>query len=243
MDRAIRAVWYDLRDDLPPAQQADYFAWLHETHLPALLKRPGYLWAAHYRCVDNQVPPGRVRHVTDASVPTGNAYVLIIGATDAHVFVHQAAAEVPALHDCRQGERAQLFTEEARVAGPSAATREGLYVPAPCIQIGSFCAARYQDEEGVLDWYVHNRMAAMRDTPGCLGVRKYVSVTGWAKHGVLYEFESLALRNEHFMRHANAKAENKAWSDQLVPSLIHAPGSPNVACRLWPPVANTPKDS
>ncbi len=141
------------------------------------------------------------------------------------------------MQDLRRGERTQIFTEEARVDGPSATRREGPWTPAPCIQIGSFSAAHYADDEGVLDWYAHNRMAAMRDLPGCLGVRKYVSVTGWAKHGVLYEFESLALRNEHFMRHANAKADNKAWSDKLVPSLIHAPGSPNVACRLWPPMA------
>jgi len=232
MDRAIRAAWYDLS----PADRTGYLKWLHGEHLPALLERPGYWWAAHYLCVENQVPPGRVRHVTDVSVPTGNAYVLIIGATDAHVFVHHAVEEAQAMRACRQGERVQLFTEEARVEGPSASARKSAYEPAPCIQIGSFCAAHYRDEEGVLDWYVHNRMAAMRDMPGCLGVRKYVSVTGWAKHGVLYGFESLALRNTHFMRHANARAENKAWSDKLVPSLIHAPGSPNVACRLWPPL-------
>jgi hypothetical protein len=231
VDRAIRVAWYDV----PEAGRGDYLTWLHGESLPALLTLPGCLWAAHYECVDNQVPPGRVRHVSHDIVPAGNAYVLIIGAEDAHVFVRQKISEAPALRALRRGERVQIFTEEARLAGPSASRREGRWMPAPCIQIGSFCTANFADDEGVLDWYVHNRMAAMRDTPGCFGVRKYVSVTGWAKHGVLYEFESLALRNRHFMRHANASAQNKAWSDQLVPSLIHAPGSPNVACRLWPP--------
>jgi hypothetical protein len=27
-----------------------------------------------------------------------------------------------------------------------------------------------------------------------------------------------------------------AWTDTLVRKLVHAPGSPNVATRLWPPV-------
>jgi len=232
MDRAIRVTWYDLLD----ASRAEYFAWLHDEHLPAFLKTPGYLWAAHYACVANQVPPERVRHVNDKAVAAGNAFVLIAGAEDAHVFARQKIAEAPAMRALRSGERVQIFTEEARLDGPSAAQREGQWTPAPCIQLGSFNTASYTDDEGVLDWYVNNRMEAMRDLPGCLGVRKYVSVTGWAKHGVLYEFESLELRNEHFMRHANARSQNKAWSDILVPSLIHAPGSPNVACRLWPPV-------
>ena len=46
MDRAIWATWYDL-----PAEGAnEYIAWLHEVHLPEMLERSGFLWAAH---VDN----------------------------------------------------------------------------------------------------------------------------------------------------------------------------------------------
>jgi hypothetical protein len=67
-------------------------------------------------------------------------------------------------------------------------------------------------------------------------VRKLVSVSGWAKHGVLYEFTSLDARNAHFPGHEKDHPDRKAWSDRLVTSLIHAPGSPNVATRLWPPV-------
>ena len=227
-DRAIQVAWYDL----PEAGRDEHFDWLHTQYLPALIRLPGYLWAAHYVCVDNQVPPGRVRHVTDPALGSGNAYVVIVAAEDAHVFVHHPAPAHERLH-LRQGERAQIFTEEARLNGPAANKRESALMPAPCIQIGIFCAAHWRDDEEVLNWYVNNRMAAMRDTPGCMGVRKYVSVTGWAKHGVLYEFESLAMRNAHFMQHAQARPENKAWSDKLVPSLIHAPGSPNVAVRLW----------
>ena len=43
-DRGLWATWYDL-----PVEGRDaYLNWLHATYLPALLKRPGYLWAAHY---------------------------------------------------------------------------------------------------------------------------------------------------------------------------------------------------
>src|ERR1700676_884051 len=43
-DRGLWITWYDLPMDGRDA----YFSWLHGTYLPGLLKRPGYLWAAHY---------------------------------------------------------------------------------------------------------------------------------------------------------------------------------------------------
>jgi len=47
-DRALWISWYDL----PEEGRADYLAWLHATHIPGLLERPGYLWAAHYATVE-----------------------------------------------------------------------------------------------------------------------------------------------------------------------------------------------
>ncbi len=240
MDRAIWVTWYDL----PAGSNQAYFEWLHGTYMPRLLGKPRILWAAHYQSVSHYLPPGRVRHVDAGSVAAGNAYILLFGAEDAHAFadpvpskLHAALPEAERrLLATRSGERVQIFTEEARLDGPEAARREGPWMPSPCIQIGSFNAASYQDEEDILDWYAHNRMAAMRHLTGCLGVRKYVSTTGWAKHGILYEFASREVRNERFPNHADADPKMKAWSDKIVPALIHAPGSPNVAVRIWPPV-------
>ena len=232
VDRAVRVSWYDL----PQAGAEAWLDWLHGTQLPRWAAAPGVAWVANYRSLPNGVPPGRVRHVEDGVVPAGNAYVLIAAAADAHVFARERVFRATEGAPCASiNERVQIFTEEARVFGP--AGEAAVKPPAACIQMGSFSAAHHRHEEEILDWYVHNRLAAMRTATGCLSVRKYVSVTGWAKHGVLYEFESLALRNAHFMQSANADPASKAWSDRLVPSLVHAPGSPNVAVRLWPPPA------
>ena len=238
MDRAIWVTWYDLAS----AGREDYLSWLHESYIPRVLRQPGVLWGAHYESVDHYLPPGRVRHVDDPAVATGNAFILLFGATDAHAFARPVPsrlnASLPAderkMLELRSRERVQIFTEEARVEGPEIHRREGEWTLSPCIQIGSFNAESFQAEEALLEWYAHNRMAAMTDLPGCVGVRKYVSVCGWAKHGVLYEFTSLEERNAHFPGHADSKPELKSWSDKLVPSLIHAPGSPNVARRVWP---------
>ena len=70
-DRALWITWYDL----PDSGRDDYFAWLHQTYLPNLLNRPGYLWAAHYATRDAEVNP-QLHHTEDPSVPTGFRYIL-----------------------------------------------------------------------------------------------------------------------------------------------------------------------
>ena len=87
MDRALRASWYDL-----PVDRADaYLAWAHGTYLPALLKRDGCLWVAHYAAVEKKQRPNwpresTLRKCTDPAVPAGRQYIMIIGAADANVF-------------------------------------------------------------------------------------------------------------------------------------------------------------
>jgi len=44
MDSSIRIVWYDLDD----GDVDTYMDWLHHTHIPEVVSRPGIAWAAHY---------------------------------------------------------------------------------------------------------------------------------------------------------------------------------------------------
>ncbi len=90
----------------------------------------------------------------------------------------------------------------------------------------------------MLAWYAPWRLPAMRTLPGCIRTRRLASVSGWAKHGVLYEFTSLAARNEHFVKHEDQRPDMKAWLDKLVRRLVHAPGSSTLATRCWPVVSN-----
>ena len=86
----------------------------------------------------------------------------------------------------------------------------------------------------MLAWYSHCRMPAMTRLTGCVRTRKLVSVAGWAKHAILYEFVSLEARNAHFVGHEKEDAAAIAWGDRVVRTLTHAPGSANLATRLWP---------
>jgi hypothetical protein len=243
-DRGMWITWYDL----PTEGRDAYFSWLHGSHLPALLKRPGYLWAAHYASQDlegGDENAKRYHHVDDPKVGKGFHYMLLIAATDANVFgdpvpsvLHAALPEKDKkLLAMRMGERMNIFTETGRRDGTAhGAYKEGM-LGTPCIQVGSFdCALEFEEEMHA--GYVLERLPKMCATPSCVRVRKLNSVAGWAKHGIIYEFAS----KEGFDRDyapAVAKSPLGLNGHSVVPELVHAPNGPNSALRIWPPVTKS----
>ena len=240
MDRSLHITWYDL----PEQHRGAHLDWLHDSFMPRQLQKPGVLWAAHYECEHTPDPVHKILSYADEAVPTGNDYILLIGAETAHAFAPPApgrsdSSVTDADRDMlaqRRETRINIFTEEACVDGPAAAQRQRGAELGSCIQLGSFNTRSIADEDGLMAWYAHNRLPGLAITPGCVGVRKMVSVAGWAKHGVLYEFTSKAEREKYFRAYENADPAMAAWTDSLRRSLIHAPGSANVAYRIWPPV-------
>ena len=241
-DRGLWIIWYDL----PTEGRDAYFAWLHETYLPALLKRPGYLWAGHYASQDLEggaENAKRYKHIDDPKVGKGFHYMLLVGATDANVF----GDPVPSLLNAalpekdkkmlamRMGERMNIFTETGRRDG----TAHGVYkegmLGTPCIQVGSFdCPTEFEEEMHA--GYVLERLPKMCATPSCVRVRKLNSVAGWAKHGILYEFASKE-GFDHDYAPAVAKSPLGLNGHSVVSELVHAPNGPNSALRIWPPVS------
>jgi hypothetical protein len=167
--------------------------------------------------------------------------MLLFGGDGPHSFVNPTPAQ---FHDTltvqsqrrlglRSGVRTNLMVEQARVIGPEAQRFSGL---SPCIQLGSFNSASIEDEDELADWYAQWYLASCAHVPGCVRARKLVSVSGWAKHAVLFEFESLEARNRNFVNHEAGHPDRAAWTDKVVRRLIHAPGSPSVARRIWPAI-------
>lgn len=236
MDRGIWATWYDL----PEQGKDQYLAWLHTVYLPDMLSRPGYLWAAH---VQNIMTPEReqgldrrLTHTNDPAVPTGNAYLLLFGAQNPHTFVDPSPAELTArmttetreMVGRRTAPRSCIFVEVARVDGPEAKTRAPGITPGPVMQLGSFNSNVLEHEVEMGTWYSRSRLPLMASMTGCVGARKLVSISGWAKHAILYEFVSLEAVETYFV-------DPEAWSRQVVRNLIHAPHSPSLGMRIWPP--------
>jgi hypothetical protein len=235
MDRGIWATWYDLPDD----RAGEYTDWLHGEYLPQMLKRPGYLWAAHIR---NVTTPGReaginrrLTHTSDPSVPDGYAYLLLFGAEDAHVFADPTPAELleaePArtreMLALRRGERPVIFTEVDRVDGPAVRSRGPGITPGPIVQFGTFNIDALENEMELEAWYAKVRLPMMADVEGCVGARKLVSSVGWPKHAILYEFTGVENPEGHF-------ADPNPWSAEIVKKLVHAPHSPTLGTRIWP---------
>jgi hypothetical protein len=240
-DRGMWITWYDL----PTEGRDAYFSWLHGTYLPDLLKRPGYLWAAHYASQDLEggaENATRYKHVDDPRVGKGYHFMLLIAAADASVFGDPVPSLINAalpeqgkkMLAMRIGERMNIFTETCRQDGRAlGAYKEGM-TGAPCIQVGSFdCALEFEEEMHA--GYVLERLPKMCATPSCVRTRKLSSAAGWAKHGIIYEFAS----NEGFDRdYAPAVANSPLGLNgrSVVPNLVHAPNGPNSALRIWPPV-------
>jgi hypothetical protein len=241
LDRALWITWYDL----PENGRDRYLEWLDTAYIPRMMERRGFLWAAHYRTEEKPVRTakqgGRQRRYPPAgSVPGGYQYVLIFGADDASVFAaptpKQVHAGLPAadrdLLAMRTGDAMSIMLEQARIDGPESGRREPGQALSPCIQLGSFVFDG--DEQDLLAWYTQWRLPSMTSLPGCIGVRKLVSVSGWARHAILHEFVSVEARNEHFVDHeARRHPEQARWSEEITGQVIHYPGSPNVARRIF----------
>ena len=100
MDRGLWITWYNLPDD----GRESYLSWLHSTYLPETLKRPGFLWAAHYASLEGRTfsfrSSGERPTTSDPAVPKGDRYILLFGAGDVNVFGNPTPtalhAELPA---------------------------------------------------------------------------------------------------------------------------------------------------
>ena len=241
MDRGICAIWYDLPED----GQEEYLSWLNNEYIPEMLKRPGYLWACHQQ---NIMTPereaqtySRLVHIDDAGmdnpgVPGGNQYLLLFGSQSPHTFVDPSVPEMLEAADDRtremlgrrRNERYCIFVEEERVNGPEYKARQPGITPGPVIQFGSFNINALENEDEMGAWYSRSRLPLMRPMPGYVGARKLVSIVGWAKHAILYEFLTLEDVDNHFV---DTDAE---FSHRVVANLVHAPHSPSLGTRIWP---------
>jgi hypothetical protein len=244
MSEAIWATWYDL---LPEDEQST-LDWLHSEYLPFLQSHAGYTWVAHYRNVGHGPSLATYKdtagHTPDADgVEKGSQFVILVGAPTTHSFYHPLYSELPLPAGfgqklaARKAVRTAVFSEEARVNGPAIASRLPGATPGPAIQFGTYRIRTFDEELSLAAWYVHERFPLMSKMPGSVLTRKLLSSVGWAKHGVIYEFESLDARTRHFEEPHEAKfVDAKAWVGKIVRSTLHTPGSPLIGERIWPPV-------
>ncbi len=242
MDKGIWATWYDLDE----AGRDKFLAWLHGTWLPALARDGRYNWVAHYRdqaAVKSEtgVAGPMEQADKDEGIPVGRQFLLLVGADSPHVFLDPLVldgsdgADVGML-GLRRNVRHTVFVEEASVEGPDSPGEVARTAPSPAIRLGCF---RMRDPDGEFEsgrWYAQSRLPYMGKVEGCVRARKLISVAGWAKHAILYEFTSPEARRSIWneMRATRDADPEGYWS--IGPKTVHAPGSPTLGERTWPPI-------
>jgi hypothetical protein len=250
MDQGIWATWYDLE-----AEDRDAFVqWMHEHYLPSLKMRPGFAWVAHYQSEGGGPAMRQVRDTLivrpDDDIGSGSQYLMLAGAPSPHTFLNpsvleierEQSADVRAMLAKRRGVRTAIFSEERRVDGPAARERPPGTTPGPAIQMGSFRVRTIEEEFDLGCWYAQYRLPHMAQMPGSIASRKLICVAGWAKHAVMYEFTSLEARLANFEEpHESHALDPKEWTGRVVRYTVHAPGSPTVGVRIWPPVKSSGK--
>jgi hypothetical protein len=228
MDRGVWAIGYELPDEI----KLEYLDWFHSVHIPEKLSRPGYVWAAHYELVGK------------ADGAQGNGYLALFGGITAHTFlnpspgqlIQRQSAETKRMMGMRQRSAACILAEETRVDGPAVAKRGPGITTGPVIQMGNYNAASPAAEDDLGAWYAQQRLPLLAALPGCIGARKMLAAVGAYKHAIIHEFVSLQLRERHFAAHEAEAHDPATWMGRVRPHLTHAPRSPAVGRRIWPPV-------
>lgn len=243
MDTGLWATWYDADQ---AQNETEFIDWLHAVYIPLLKQQPGIAWIAHYRNTGGGASMDRLHEVAarpDQEVPAGCQYLLLVGAPSPHTFFKPSIFNLErdaALRErltARQRVRTEVYVEETRVDGPAAVRRFAGSTPGPAIQFGCYKMKSVEAELDLAHWYAQQRLPTMGQMPGCIRTRKMVSVAGWAKHGVLYEFESLEARLKNHEGPVESQTlDPNAWTGRIAGAAIYPPGSPFVGERIWPPV-------
>jgi hypothetical protein len=245
-DRAYWISWFNLPDTGDEQRQA-FFDWAYESYVPKVLKRDRVLWGALYASeAKGSFTPlgggGRISHKKNPrGVPIGDRYILMFGASDVYALANLLPDAFHAkltktdqkMLALRTHERHNFMLEEGRIEGPGLAKNDPPLAPAPAIQLGSFNPGAWADEEEMAVWYARWRLPSLTKVKGCVRVRKLVSVAGWAKHACFYEFTSLQAREQHFVHYEKPNKKMVKWSTDVVRDTVHAPGSANVASRIF----------
>jgi hypothetical protein len=104
------------------------------------------------------------------------------------------------------------------------------------VQFGHYDAPDAATDEAIGSFYAQQRFPLLARLPGVVATRKLLASVGGWRHGVMYEFTSLAEREHHYEPLEAEARDPSTRMGQVVPRLRHAPFSPAIGVRAWPPV-------
>ena len=242
MAEILRAEWFDINSK----GKDKLYNWLHKVFFPVLQSQNGVNWVAHYDIVPHPEIPyikgaPLKKEVNDPLIPSGQGNVVLTSANTPSVFFgpNNALEAVEKEHQpylsMRANYHSAVFLEEEMVNGPELHQQPLGTGGAPAMQFGSYNVDSMQDDVELAKWYRGERFPRLPITRGMIRGRKFLSISGWAKHGVLWEFAEMD-ENEYSFEHRFIEADrDENWNGRHVLEYVtHAPGSPHAGRRVWP---------
>lgn len=246
MERAVWAVWYDLREGSSP----EYLDWMHGEYLPWLKQRPGVAWVAHYENATSAHLRDTVHRIlarpAAGETGLGCQYIQLVGASDPLLLLSSSVEQQEKLEsgrnrsmlDQQRGVQSCILAELFRVNGPEVRLGPSGRTPAAAIQMGMLRLKSHHAKHALSSCYANNRLPAITSMPGTIGARVFSCISGWPDFAALYEFRSVEDRERSFEPQETEQAVRPLTDPTLHPipidQLIHAPGSPQAARRIWP---------
>lgn len=209
--------------DVGPEHDAEFNSWYNEEHLPERLSAPGFLDVARYEALR-----GGPRYLAVYELESVDAL---------HTEEYMHMSNNPTEWTKRmspnivgRGTVRNVYTQIYPAESDPHTLGRGM---APALQIGRMDVPQ-EVEAKYNEYYDTVRTPANLDIPGCMYVRRYHAVEGDPKYLTVYEFEHEKV------------PETLAWEKQRGLDTMHqyiggvyghAPGSPGVYRRVFPPRA------
>ncbi|MEP5152329.1 hypothetical protein [Planktotalea sp.] len=242
MSEVIKVEWFDLDE----GSKIETLDWLHNSYLPKVQASAGVGWVGHYDIVQSPtkgyIDGAPEKHeTTDPNIATGWQNVILTAALSSEVFFGQdapldaiAESHAPQLK-ALQNYRTSVYLEEQVVNSPEQRTSPYGMGPPPAMQFGHYNTNTPEDDIELARWYRGERFSRVSVTPGMIRGRKLLSIAGWAKHGVLWEFADLPEGDYSFEHRFVAADRDDEWQGRHVLEYVtHCYGSPNAGRLIWP---------
>lgn len=238
----FRAEWFDISCE----DKDKLWSWLHNFFFPNLQCQNGVNWVAHYDIVPHPKKPyikgaPLKKEVNNPEIPSGWENLVLTSVNMPSVFfgpncsLRKLEKQNQHYLSMRTNYRSAVFIEEEMINGPEQHKQPLGMGGAPAMQFGSYNVDEIQDEDELAKWYRAERFPRLPVTRGMIRGRKFLSISGWAKHGVLWEFSEMD-KNEYSFEHRFIEADRgENWHGRHVLEYVtHAPGSPHAGIRVWP---------
>ncbi len=209
--------------DIDTEQDADFNDWYNQEHVADLLALPGFLSGARY-----EAAKGGPRYLACYELESAEA----VQTPEYLAFRRSPSAWTQRVAPSGIGRNyvRNVYTQIYPQENDAAVMGRGM---APALQIGRMKVPA-EIEAKYNEYYDTVRTPGNLQVPGCLAVRRYQAVEGEPKYLTVYECEHEKV------------PETQAWNDRRgqdnMHSYIggtygHAPGSPGVYRRIFPPRA------